>query len=159
MNCHHEKLSSVSSLFIIVHHIHEKCMFDSCGNRRLTSWFFMKQNICLFMACKTFIISPLNVLLVFFNFDWNFWKQASIEGILFIVGFASGILPNALVLKKILKEMNNKMRNFTQTQILKIMSNKMCNLSLKKKRFKFYKISLPKILNLWFKQVMKVATF
>jgi hypothetical protein len=119
----------------------------------------MKQNICLFMACKTFIISPLNVLLVFFNFDWNFWKQASIEGILFIVGFASGILPNALVLKKILKEMNNKMRNFTQTQILKIMSNKMCNLSLKKKRFKFYKISLPKILNLWFKQVMKVATF
>jgi hypothetical protein len=37
LNCHHAKLSSVISLFIIVHHIHEKCMFDSCGSSRLTS--------------------------------------------------------------------------------------------------------------------------
>jgi hypothetical protein len=41
------------------------------------------------------------------------------------------LLPNALVLKKILKEMNNKVCNLTQKIILKIMNNKMCNLSLK----------------------------
>ncbi len=60
----------------------------------------MRQNICLFMACKTFIISPLKSLLVSFNFDWNFWKQASIEGILFIVGFGSGIIARCISDKK-----------------------------------------------------------
>ncbi len=60
----------------------------------------MRQNICLFMACKTFIISTLNPLLVSFNFDWNFWKQASFEGIIFIVGFDRGIIAKCISAKK-----------------------------------------------------------
>lgn len=40
------------------------------------------------------------------------------------------------------------MCNFTQNKIFKIVNNKMCNLSLNKFRFKFYKKSLTKDLKL-----------
>jgi hypothetical protein len=68
-------------------------MFDSYdGCFMLGSWFLTKQNICSLMASKAFIISPLNLSLVSFSFDYKSSNQVPIRSGLVILNFGEGTI-------------------------------------------------------------------
>jgi hypothetical protein len=84
----------------LMHHIPKGCILDSCGNGlRLRFWFFIRQGICSFMACQTFMISPLNLSLISFNYDRNSSNRISINGGLVTLDFDGGIIARGIGVK------------------------------------------------------------